>query len=67
MMPWGDICFVQACGDHVVLLKLAGSRMLRGKKVMCRGVFLLTKFKGEKQNVQVPSLPLRNFKELSSR
>jgi hypothetical protein len=50
-----------------VLLELAGSRMLRGKKVMSRGVFLLPKFEGEKRNVRVPSLPLPNFEEFSSR
>jgi hypothetical protein len=49
-----------------VLLELACSRMRLGKKVMSQKK-MLTNFEGEKQNVQVPSVPLLKFTEFSSR
>ena len=60
---WGDNYFIRARGDHgAFYLNLAGSRMLRGEKVFCR-----QNPKGRNHNIGVPSAPLPEFEEFSSR
>jgi hypothetical protein len=41
--------------------------MLLGEKVISRETFWQAKLKGRKHNIQVPSVPLPEFEEFSSR